>query len=393
MIERWRSLRPAWQDAVFAVVFASLWFGAYLYLRDHGWLPTNPDTYELAGAWTTGVLLLRRTAPGPVLVATTLVYPLAYQAPLQSEFHLLPILVAGYSATSAGWLRSIGALVLSIGAVFVMSTGGLYGYHIVEWDRVLVNEFATACAVLLGAVMHDQRRTAATLAERNVELEQLRRVEAAQAIVDERTRIARELHDVVAHHLTALIVRAQATDRVAKTRSDDNGETLRWIVDTARDALTATRQTVRVLRSDGNDGPELAPGPSLADLPGMAERMQAAGLDVSLQVTTNLPPLDQQTELAAVRITQEALTNTLRHAHARRAVVSLHVSGDGVVLGIDDDGNGDRAPAGSLRGHGLVGMRERATSCGGSLHLGPSPLGGWQVRAWLPVVPTSVTTG
>jgi signal transduction histidine kinase len=228
--------------------------------------------------------------------------------------------------------------------------------------------------------VHEQRRTAATLAARNAELERLRGVEAARVVADERTRIARELHDVVAHHLTALIIRAQAADRVAATRPEVATASMGWIATTAKEALTAMRQTVRVLRADAT----LAPGPTLADLPDIAARVRDAGLDVELRLPPSLPALDPQVELAAVRIAQEALTNTLRHARAHRAVVSLR-SGDGaLVLDVDDDGRTEPAAPQATRGHGLLGMRERAVSCGGSLDIGRSALGGWRVRARLP---------
>jgi signal transduction histidine kinase len=245
----------------------------------------------------------------------------------------------------------------------------------------------------LGVVVHEQRRTAAALAARNAELEGLRHVEAQQAIADERTRIARELHDVAAHHLTAVIIRAQAADRVAATRPEIASEAVRWIASTAREALAAMRQTVRVLRSDDGTGrATLAPGPSLADLPSIAARVGDAGLPVSLRMDDPLPPLDRQTELAAVRIAQEALTNALRHAGAGQASLSLRAAEGGVLLDVEDDGTtGDPAGAAvagtggaASRGHGLIGMRERAASCGGRLLVDRGALGGWRVRAWLP---------
>jgi signal transduction histidine kinase len=389
--QRWRDLPAEVQDAVVGIAFAVVWFAAYRYWRGDGWRPRHPDTYELAGLWSALALGLRRVAPWPSLLVTAAAYPLLYGPPLQTEFHLLPVLVAGFGATSSSSrMRSVGAAVVTMAAVFNLSTRTAFPLEAVDWGRVLFHEFATVVVIGLGVVVHEQRRTAAALAARNAELERLRQVEAERAIADERTRIARELHDVAAHHLTAVIIRAQAADRVAATRPEVASEAVRWIAVTAREALTAMRQTVRVLRSeDGSDRPARAPGPSLADLPSIAARVGDAGLPVSLRMADRLPPLDRQTELAAVRIAQEALTNALRHAGAARAVVSLRASDGGVLLDVEDDGTtGDPAAArkggAASRGHGLIGMRERATSCGGRLLVDRGALGGWRVRAWLP---------
>lgn len=394
MRQRWRDLPAGVQDAVVGVAFAVVWFAAYRYWRDDGWRPRHPHTYELAGLWSALALGLRRVAPWPSLLVSAIAYPLLYHPSLQTEFHLLPILVAGFGATSSSSrVRSLVAAVVAMAAVLTLSTRTAFRFEAVDWGRVLFHEFATAVVIGLGVVVHEQRRTAAALAARNAELERLRHVEAQQAIADERTRIARELHDVAAHHLTAVIIRAQAADRVAATRPEVASEAVRWIATTAREALAAMRQTVRVLRSDDGSGrATLAPGPSLADLPSIAARVGDAGLPVSLRMADPLPPLDRQTELAAVRIAQEALTNALRHAGAGQAVVSLRAAEGGVLLDVEDDGT-TADPAGAAvagtgeagsRGHGLIGMRERAASCGGRLLVDRGALGGWRVRAWLP---------
>ena len=202
----------------------------------------------------------------------------------------------------------------------------------------------------------------------------------------ERTRIARELHDVVAHHLVALIVRGQAADRVASDRPEVALETIRWSVDTAREALISVRQTVQVLREDDGATPALAPKPKLGDLGSIVDRVSATGLEIDLRVSGHLPPLDDQAELAAVRITQEALTNTMRHANATSTTVSIVPTDHGVVLlQIEDDGMGAPPQDGTPpSGHGVVGIRERAVACGGNLEVDVGSMGGWRVRAWLP---------
>jgi signal transduction histidine kinase len=231
--------------------------------------------------------------------------------------------------------------------------------------------------------MHRQEVTSRDLAERNAELERLRAAEAQRALAQERTRIARELHDVVAHHLTAVIIRAQAADRVRETRPEVASDSVGWIAVTAKEALTAIRGTVGMLRADG-DTADLAPEPTLVDLRSIAARVGETGLAIELDLPEPLPDLEPQVELAAVRIAQEALTNTMRHAGARRAIVSLRCDADGVVVDVDDDGTGGTPSVRPHDGNGLVGMQERAEACGGRLRIGTSPLGGWRIHAWLP---------
>lgn len=388
MTDRWRGLHPVAQDALVAVLVAVAWFGAYEFWQGQGWEPSSPHAYEVAGVWTVATVALRRVAPRWVLAGAVVAYPLAYGSTVQTEFHLLPILVAGYTAASSGRVRAVVAGGACVAAVLVLSSASDLPDLVrspVAWSGLLFTELAAAGAVGFGALVHRQRQTALALAARNEELEALREVEARQAIAEERTRIARELHDVVAHHLTALIIRAQAAERVAATRPDVASQSVGWIATTAREALAAMRQTVRVLRSgDGDGAAPLAPGPTLDDLRVIADRVEDAGLRVDLVVAEALPPLDHQVELAAVRIAQEALTNVLRHAGATRAVVSLRPAGAGVVLAVDDDGRAGAPGPGRRPGNGLLGMRERATACGGSLDVGPSRMGGWRVRARLP---------
>ena len=368
------------------------WFTAFHLFRQRGWSPREPETFVVAGVWTAGTLALRRVHPAWVLAAVVVAYPIAYGDTLQTEFHLLPVLVAGYTATSTGRVNPVVASVACMAANLVLSWnhqlspgdfGRVLGDQPFDWPRVLFIELATVSVVVLGWLMHRQAAISRDLAERNAELERLRAVEAQRVVAEERTRIARELHDVVAHHLTAVIIRAQAADRVRETRPEVASESIGWIAETAKEALTAMRGTVRMLRTDG-DAADLAPEPTLGDLRSIAARVGEAGLDIELRLPEPLPDLEPQVELAAVRIAQEALTNAMRHAGARRAVVTLRCDADGVVVDIDDDGTSGPPSARRRDGNGLVGMQERAAACGGRLRIGTSPLGGWRIRAWLP---------
>ena len=386
----WRRRPPVVQDLLAGGAVAVAWFTAFHLFRQRGWSPRQPETFVVAGVWTAGTLALRRVHPAWVLAVVVVAYPIAYGGTLQTEFHLLPVLVAGYTATSTGRVHPVVASVGCMAANLVLSwnhdlgaPGRALGPRLYDWSSVLFIELATVSVVVLGWLMHRQAAISRDLAERNAELERLRAVEAQRVVAEERTRIARELHDVVAHHLTAVIIRAQAADRVRATRPEVASESIGWIAETAKEALTAMRTTVRVLRTDG-DAAGLAPEPTLGDLRSIAARVGEAGLDIELRLPEPLPDLEPQVELAAVRIAQEALTNAMRHAAARRAVVTLRCDADGVVVDIDDDGTSGPPSDRRRDGTGLVGMQERAAACGGRLSIGTSPLGGWRIRAWLP---------
>nr|WP_269328596.1 histidine kinase [Kineosporia babensis] len=224
-------------------------------------------------------------------------------------------------------------------------------------------------------------------------------------VTAERTRIARELHDVVAHHISAVVLRAQAADRVADTQPEQLRDAVRWIALDGQHTLAAMRQVVRVLRSTDSGG-SLTPQATLAEIPQIAARMEAVGMPVDLRLPPIQPILPAAVELAAVRIVQESLTNALIHARARQALVLVLTSGGQLLIEVHDDGGAQKTrntqPAGiplagigasqpmPVRrtptfgsGHGLVGMRERAASCDGTLEIGRSHLGGWLVRARL----------
>ena len=399
MITRWRRQPPLVQDACLAALLGLAWFGWSAYWEGRGWYPRNGGAYDVAGVASVLAVAGRRVAPAPLLVVGLLAYPLLYRHQLQTEFHLLPILVLAYAAARRPPSWAVVTAGAALAAGFLLSSGvlhddafrrpgrppigsglrGLGGQADLDWSRILFDEFAVAGMVALGAVT-------AVLAARNDELERLRRVEAERAVAAERTRIARELHDDVAHHLTALVVRAQAAERLAGSRPEVAVESVGWIAETARSALTSMRRTVELLRQ--GDGPAaLSPTPSLDDLAAIVARVEETGLDVRLDVDEALPPLEPQVQHAVVRVVQESLTNVLRHAGASAAVVSVGALEDGVTVTVEDDGSGaDPVHIRPGDGHGLLGMRERAASCGGRFGIDRSVLGGWRVQAWFPGV-------
>jgi signal transduction histidine kinase len=210
------------------------------------------------------------------------------------------------------------------------------------------------------------------------------REEARRAVGDEQARIARELHDVIAHSVSVIVVQASAADDVFDSRPDLARAALRSIEQAGRDALRELR-TLLGGESPGSPDPT-HPQPGLARLDELAEPLRLAGLDVVVRREGEAPSLPAGVDLSAYRIVQEALTNTLRHARATRAEVTVRHEGNAVELEVRDDGRGVPLMAdGGGAGQGLVGMRERAALLGGTLEAGPLPGGGYRVHARLPL--------
>jgi signal transduction histidine kinase len=234
----------------------------------------------------------------------------------------------------------------------------------------------------LGAVVRHRALRLSAVQDRAVALEERLEREAELAAAEERTRIARELHDVVAHGLSLMVVQAEAAEELLDRSPDDARERLHRVQDTGRQSLGEMRRLLGVLRAAGPDGPTTAPQPSLAGLQDLVDDAAAGGLPVEVTVDGDLSALPLGVELTAFRIVQEALTNTRRHAGATGAAVRVTHRPGVLALEVTDDGAG---PAGSRAGHGLIGMRERVALYGGTLSTGAGPAGGYRVAAELPL--------
>jgi signal transduction histidine kinase len=219
--------------------------------------------------------------------------------------------------------------------------------------------------------------------ERRVQLaERERDVVAREAVVEERARIARELHDAIAHNVSMMVVQAGAERRVLEPDNAPTREVLETIEKIGRGALTEMRRLVGMLRSDAAD--PLTPQPGLDDLGRLVAQVREAGLPVELSIEGERRDLPVGIELSAYRIVQEALTNALKHAGDAHATVQVRYGAESLELEIVDDGAGGLARAAG-GGHGLVGMRERVALYGGRLDAGRSPGGGFAVRVLLPI--------
>ncbi|HET6849628.1 MAG TPA: histidine kinase [Gaiellales bacterium] len=231
---------------------------------------------------------------------------------------------------------------------------------------------STAVILLVHRLVGDRERRM-QMAERERELA------SREAVVEERARIARELHDVIAHHVSMIVLQAGAERRVLD-ETDSSREVLETIERTGRSALTETRRLLGMLRSEEDD--PLAPQPRLRDVPLLIGQVREAGLPVELEIDGEQRDLPAGVELSAYRIVQEALTNALKHAGDAHAQVAIHYRPQSIEIEVTDDGAGRPAAGG---GHGLVGMRERVALYGGRFSAGRGEAGGFTVRVTLPV--------
>jgi signal transduction histidine kinase len=264
----------------------------------------------------------------------------------------------------------------------VALTGALLFDPGADLEDATVQILLFATAWLLGDSTRRRRDAATALAERNEQLERTRAAESAAAVAAERSRIARELHDVVAHHLSMMVVQAEG-GAVAAGRDPAKAEaTFDAIGAAGKQALTEMRRLLGVLKQDGPAA--LAPQPSAGEIAALVEGVRSAGLDVRFTVSGDPPELPPAVGLTAYRLVQEALTNCVRHSGATAVDVSVRYGPDAVELAVTDDGDGGTAVA-RPGGHGLVAMRERVALVGGTLDAGPVPDRGWAVRATLPL--------
>lgn len=292
------------------------------------------------------------------------------------------ILVAVYSVAAYG-TRAESAATAVITAVALVVVA-LSQWEHMGFEGVLANYVLFGSAWILGDSIRHRRAYERELVVRTALLEREQERRAEQAVAEERARIARELHDIVAHAVGVMVVQAGAARRVADRDPDGAREAVARVEAAGREALAELRRLLGVLRDSG-EGAARLPQPGLAALTELVEQVRATGIDVTLRrdgLPDGIPP---GVDLAAFRIVQEALTNTLKHAGPAAATVTVRYLDDAVEVAVEDDGRGAAAAASDAGGHGLVGMRERVGLYGGSFTAGPRPGGGYRIRARLPV--------
>ena len=235
---------------------------------------------------------------------------------------------------------------------------------------------------LAGFTLHLRAEQAEAARERAAQAERERETVARLAVAEERARIARELHDVVAHAVSVMVLQAGAVRHGLPDTLAADREALKSVEQVGRTALAEMRRLLAAMRSDGDEA-DLMPQPGLDRLPSLSEQMGRAGLPVRLRVNGKRGPLPHALDLSAYRIVQEGLTNALKHSRAKQAEVTVNYGPSELQVEVRDDGVG--AGSGNGLGHGLVGIRERVKIYGGEMAAGPAPTGGFVLSARLPL--------
>jgi len=331
---------------------------------------------------------VRRRWPVPAAAvacaALAAVWPLglapAVNGALTIPFFLTPFLFAYSLGAGAGLVVGLAGSVL-LAVCLQLSNAGVFNP---------LGLMLTIGPWLVGRVVQSRRKLAEQLQARNEELRAEQELFAAESVRYERARIARELHDIVAHCLSVMVVQASAGQRVAVADRDGVAEALESVAEAAAQAQTEVGRLVELL-SGGPTGP-VGPPPGLAMVDELVRRASGSGLAVSCRFAGSCDRLAPAASEAAYRVVQEALTNALKHAPG--APVDITVRSQGAEVAVDVvNAPGRQRPSGLERsggGFGLAGMRDRVAACGGSLTCGPTQAGGWRVSALLPMAPTAV---
>jgi signal transduction histidine kinase len=348
-----------------------------------------PDASTLVlGALMCGALVFRRRSPRAVLalcVAGTAAFAVmgAGRGALDMAVMVAVYTVATRSSRRAAWIAA------------ALAAGVLSGVHALSgdgWlDPLVLSQLAwTGMAAAIGDAVRSRRAYVAAVEERARRAEETREEEAERRVMEERLRIARELHDVLAHHIALINVQAQVAEHVLDRDPGQARQALGHVRRAGKEALGELRTTVGLLRSpDNQEELPTEPSPGLERLPDLVASFTAAGLRVGFLLDDIAAPLPAPVELAAFRIVQEALTNISKHAPGAAARVHVALTPSGLRVEATDDGPGGLDPGGldAGTGHGLIGMRERALSLGGHFAAGPMAGGGFRVRAVLPLTP------
>jgi signal transduction histidine kinase len=377
MLARLRAMDPYRADLLLASVLLVEGLLEVVFLLPDATPREGLITVMVAGL--AGCVALRRRMPAvaPLVgMAIFCAFPVAgqvYTENLVSPFFVALFLVYGIGRHLEGrvvWLLTAAAVVLMTIFTVVEQTDDTVGNYVLSLGALVV------APVIIGRVIRNRAQLNRTLREKAERLEHEREDRAAAAALEERTRIAGELHDVVAHALSAMVVQASGARRLAERDPQRAAAAFQAVETSGREALTEIRRLLGVLRRDDEEL-ALAPQPSLRHVNTLVKRLEAAGLPVALAVEGDQRDLPIGIDLTAYRVVQEALGGALEHGHAGRADVKVRYGPDHVELVVADDGEAPDRP--------LLGIRERVTLSGGQLRAGARRHGGHVVRARLPL--------
>jgi signal transduction histidine kinase len=383
--ERWPR---GWRSVAFDVALGLLAIGAGV--GEVSGADGTPAELIVLSVVAGGLLMLRRWWPLAVL-ATTLgvavaIWIIDVDAVDSLEASGASVLVALYTTAALRELgASLAALVPTVVFVTVLSvaTADVENRETSALGGAIIAATLTVGIWGLGAYAQTRRRYRRQLEERAAQLEREREQLARIAVHEERASIARELHDIVAHSVSVMLVGVRGARDVLRTSPDVADDTLARVETSGEQSLAELRRILTLLRAPEH-GAESRPQPSLGELDELVADYRAAGLPVRLEMTGEPQPLPGGVELSVYRIVQEALTNVLKHSHPTRVTVTLAFRGSRLEVEVVDDGT-TAARGAAATGHGLVGMRERVAVLGGELETGRRVGGGFRVAARLPV--------
>jgi len=348
----------------------------------------SPAAGVIVAVVIAAALPLRRVWPGPVFVWTLLAAAVMAQWPDRGALFPVALAISLYTvAATMRLVQALAAAVLVAGVMLlVVAQDGTQ-----HWPVAVSDAAGFAAAFLVAGLYVGTRRAyLAALADRAQQLERERDQSSALAAAEERARIAREMHDSVAHHLTVIVALSDGALRAISRAPGDAADAIRDVSATARQALAETRRLLGVLRTDAGQEPR-QPLPGLADLDDLLDRVRAAGLPVRYECGGTAADLPPAIQLAVFRLVQEALTNAMKHAGpGASAAVRLQLTPAEVRVDVEDDGTGRGAVPGAAGG-GLTGMRERISAFGGDLDFGPRDPRGWRVSARLGLDPAEAS--
>ncbi|MGI8684232.1 MAG: sensor histidine kinase [Acidimicrobiales bacterium] len=404
-MKQWRrvraaaALRPTLADGLLsALLLAAALFSIWVEveaerLSDPSYRLPDMSLVLLVTALAITPLVARRRFPLAVLGAATAAVILArlIESP-EDDIGFGAVLVAAYSAGAYGAVRRRSRVFAVIVASMALELARPFLPHLDQQGALLGLVFdvgfnLTILGVFwaLGVTTRARRETERELVLRAAELERQREENARRAVFEERVRIARELHDVVAHHVSVMGIQAGAARTVMIAQPGKAQDALTSIESASRHAVVELHRMLGFLRQEG-EADDPAPQPTLRELDALIEQVAQAELAVEVVVEGELRPLPPTLEVSAYRLVQEALTNTLKHAEASNATVRLSYGLDALDVGIVDDGRGDAGTGrAGVGGHGLIGMRERVSIHGGRFRAGPRLEGGFEVWATFPL--------
>jgi signal transduction histidine kinase len=348
--------------------------------------PTTPLTWVLAVLIVAPILTHRRFPRASLAVCLTAL--LAYAAGRYVAYPGLPVFVLTFDIALHS-RRRVGLAALVASAAAIAFSLALQSSGVVTFSTWVASELGVLVAWLAGRNLRLRRARWAELQARTERLEREREEEARRAVTEERLRIARELHDVIAHSMSVIAVQSAVGNHVIDAQPAEARQALAAIEATSRSALTEMRRLLGVLRQEGEPRGSLSPAPGLADLSSLVSQVQDAGLQVWINVDGQRGSVPPGIDLSAYRVIQEALTNVIKHAGSAAATVTIRYRDDSVTVEI-----ANQAPAASVAhvpaprmgsGHGIIGMRERVAVFGGQFAAGSGPDGGFLVRACFPI--------